>query len=417
MRTRTACHTNAAGRFLEVMVTTATRFDPLDSLVQQNPYPFYEELRANSPVCHIESVDAWGIFRYADVENTFKRPEIFSAKDFTTNAFGEFDPVPEAKSIIATDPPEHSRVRRLANAGFRPGAIKEMEPKVDSVVERLLDGLEDKRVDFDLVSDFAAYVPVNVTADLLGVEDAEVREDFKRWTMDLLKSPNRLVLPQAELDQIHKSVAELRAYFTEQIEYRRKNPGTDLISALVRAEEENQTLTATEILSLVTLMQFGGSETPSHLISSTVYNLYSNPSILTEVRNTPARALAAVQETLRQNSPVQMVFQTSTRDVDVAGVTIPADSMVFSYISSANHDDTVFDDPEKFILDRPNLNKHLSFATGAHHCIGAPLGRMMCAKAVNGLLARFPNLAPLESSPQWMPSYWVRGLAQYRFTS
>jgi cytochrome P450 len=397
------------------MVTTATRFDPLNSLVQQNPYPFYKELRASSPVCHIDSVGAWGIFRYADVESTFKHPEIFSAKDFTTNAFGEFDPVPEVKSIIATDPPEHSRIRRLANAGFRPGASKAMEPKVDAVVERLLDGLEDKRADFDLVSDFAAYVPVNVTADLLGVDDPDVREDFKRWTMDLLKSPNRLVLPQAELDQIHKSVAELRAYFTDQIEYRRKNPGTDLVSALVRAEEENQTLTATEILSLVTLMQFGGSETPSHLISSTVYNLFSNPEILAEVRRDPARAMAAVQETLRQNSPVQMVFQTSTRDVEVAGVTIPAESMVFAYISSANHDDTVFDDPEKFILDRPNLNKHLSFATGAHHCIGAPLGRMMCAKAVSGLLARFPDLQPLESNPEWMPSYWVRGLAQYRF--
>jgi cytochrome P450 len=164
-------------------------------------------------------------------------------------------------------------------------------------------------------------------------------------------------------------------------------------------------------------MQFGGSETPSHLISSTVYNLFTHPEILAEVRRDPNRALAAVQETLRQNSPVQMVFQTSTQDVEVAGVTIPADAMVFSYISSANHDDTVFDDPESFILDRPNLNKHLSFATGAHHCIGAPLGRMMCAKAVGALLSRYPDLQPLEAAPEWMPSYWVRGLAAYRFTA
>ncbi|KXF53455.1 hypothetical protein AXA44_08310 [Rhodococcus sp. SC4] len=399
------------------MVTTATGFNPLEYLVQQNPYPFYKELRQNAPVQYIESVGAWGIFRYTDVESTFKHPEIYSAKDFTTNAFGEFDPVPEVNSIIATDPPEHSRVRRLANAGFRPGAIKSMEPKVDAVVNRLLDNLEDKRSEFDLVSDFAAYVPVNVTADLLGVEDPDVRENFKRWTMDLLKSPSRGVLPQEELDQIRKSVAELRAYFTEQIEYRRTNPGTDLVSDLVRAEEESQTLTATEILSLVALMQFGGSETPSHLISSTVYNLFTHSDILAEVRRDPSRALAAVQETLRQNSPVQMVFQTSMRDIEVAGVTIPADSMVFAYIASANHDDTVFDEPERFILDRPNLNKHLSFATGAHHCIGAPLGRMMCAKAVSGLLTRFPDLQPLESDPQWMPSYWVRGLAGYRFTA
>ena len=225
------------------------------------------------------------------------------------------------------------------------------------------------------------------------------------------------MLPQEDLDRIRTSVAELRAYFTEQIEYRRTHPGSDLISDLARADEENQTLTATEILSLVALMQFGGSETPSHLISSTIYNLFTHPEILAEVRRDPSRALAAVQETLRQNSPVQMVFQTAVQDVDVAGVTIPNGSMVFSYIAAANHDDTVFDEPEKFILDRPNLNKHLSFATGAHHCIGAPLGRMMCAKAVGGLLACFPDLQPLEEHPQWMPSYWVRGLAQYRFTS
>ncbi|MEE2058146.1 cytochrome P450 [Rhodococcus artemisiae] len=398
-------------------MTTATAFDPLSYEVQQDPYPYYEELRRNAPVQYIESVAAWGIFRYADVESTFKRPEIFSAKDFTSNAFGEFDPVPEVSSIIATDPPEHSRIRRLANAGFRPNAIKTMEPKVDGVIERLLDNLETTRSDFDLVSDFAAYVPVNVTADLLGVEDPAVREDFKRWTADLLQAPNRGVLPQEDLDRIRASVAELRAYFTEQIEYRRTHPGTDLISDLVRAEEEKQTLTATEILSLVALMQFGGSETPSHLISSTVYNLFSHPEILDEVRRDPSRALAAVQETLRQNSPVQMVFQTAVQDVDVAGVAIPAGSMVFSYIAAANHDDTIFDEPAQFILDRPNLNKHLSFATGAHHCIGAPLGRMMCAKAVSGLLTRFPDLRPVEQRPEWMPSYWVRGLAQYRFTA
>ena len=398
-------------------MTTATAFDPLSSEVQQDPYPFYRENRLSAPVQHVESLNAWGIFGYEEVERSFKDPETFSAKDFIDNAFGEFDPVPEVKSLIATDPPEHSRIRRLANAGFRPGAMKEMEPKVDAVVERLLDNLEDKRDDFDLVADFAAYVPVNVTADLLGVEDPKVREDFKRWTMDLLSAPNRFVLPQEELDKITNSVAELRAYFTDQIEYRRSNPGSDLISALVRAEEESQTLTAAEILSLVTLMQFGGSETPSHLVSSTIFELFSNPESLDVIKGDPMRTPAAVQETLRHNSPVQMVFQTATRDVDVAGVTIPENSLVLSYIASANRDETVFENPDDFILDRPNVNQHLGFATGTHHCIGAPLGRMMVSKAVNGLLQRFPDLKPQQSAPEYMPSYWVRGLAEYRFSA
>lgn len=398
-------------------MTSATPFDPLSSEVQQDPYPFYRENRLTASVQYVESLNAWGIFGYEEVEQSFKDPETFSSKDFIDNAFGEFDPVPEVRSLIATDPPEHSRIRRLANAGFRPGAMKEMEPKVDAVVERLLDSLEDKRDDFDLVADFAAYIPVNVTADLLGVEDPSVREDFKRWTMDLLSTPNRFVLPQEDLDKITKSVAELRTYFTSQIEYRRSNPGNDLISALVRAEEESQTLTAAEILSLVTLIQFGGSETPSHLVSSTVYELFSNPESLDFVKGDPMRTPAAVQETLRHNSPVQMVFQTATRDVDVAGVTIPENSLVLSYIASANRDETVFENPDAFILNRPNVNKHLGFATGAHHCIGAPLGRMMVSKAVNGLLQRFPNLNPQQAAPEYMPSYWVRGLAEYRFSA
>lgn len=400
------------------MTKSIVNFDPLDREVQQNPFPFYARMREESPVQFVDSVGAWGIFPYKEVNETFQQPEIYSAKDFTTNSFGEFHPVPEVTSLIATDPPEHSRVRRIAGSGFRPGPMKIMAPKVEKVIDRILDDVERIGPEFDMVSDFAAYVPVNVTADFLGVEDPDVREQFKRWTADTLKAPNRHVLPEDELERMRKSRDESRAYFEELVEYRRSNPGDDFISMLLQAEgEDGDTLSTLEILSLVQIIQFGGSETPSHLISSTMLELFNRPEILEEVRMDASRAMPAVQETLRVNSPVQMVFQTAIQETEVLGVTIPKDSMVFAYIASANHDPAVFDRPDEFILDRPNLNKHLSFATGAHHCLGAPLGRMMCARAVSKLLERFPNLTPLDNDPEWMESYWVRGLSEYRFTT
>jgi cytochrome P450 len=231
--------------------------------------------------------------------------------------------------------------------------------------------------------------------------------------MDLLKAPSRSALSDEELASIRKSVRELREYFREQIVFRREHPGHDLISALVRAEEDDQMLTETEVLSLIVLLQFGGAETPSHLITSTLYELFENPAALAVVRADPSRAADAVDETLRHMSPVHFIFQTSTQDVEVSGATIPGDSLVFSFIGSANRDERAFDHPDTFDIDRKAANRHLSFAQGPHYCIGAGLGRAMCTMAVRAALERMPTLTPLEQKIEWLPSFWVRGLRQY----
>jgi cytochrome P450 len=131
------------------------------------------------------------------------------------------------------------------------------------------------------------------------------------------------------------------------------------------------------------------------------------------VRADPSRTDDAVEETLRHLSPVHFVFQTATRDIDIRGTTIPADSMVFSFIGSANRDERAFDDPDRFDIDRKSANRHLSFALGAHYCIGAPLGRSMCSMAVRAALERMPNLHPTEQEVEWLPSFWVRGLKRF----
>lgn len=394
-------------------MATQMSFDPLDPAFQQAPYEHYARLRDEEPVHFIESIQTWGLFRFEDCSRTFKHPEEFSARNFVRDAFGEFDPVPEVPSIIALDPPEHTKLRKLANKAFLPSVIRAMQPKIDAIVEGLLDDVQERGGEFDFVQDYAANVPVSVMAMILGVDQETARHDFKRWTFDMLKAPSRTALPEEELQQMHRSVAELRAYFTEQIAYRRKNPGDDLVSALVKAEEDDQTLTAAEVLSLIALLQFGGAETPSHLVSSTLWELFRNPDAMATVRSDLSRTDDAVEETLRHISPVHFVFQTAAKDVVVRDVTIPEGSTVFSFIASGNRDERMFEDPDRFDLDRRSHNKHLSFARGAHFCIGAPLGRYMVSQGVRGALQRFPDLQPTASHDEWIPSFWVRGLATY----
>ncbi|MDI2031761.1 cytochrome P450 [Saccharopolyspora sp. TS4A08] len=393
-------------------MTSAVAFNPLTPDYQQNPYDYYRTMRQESPVYYIEPLNLWALFRYDDVITTVKRPDLFSSKDWIANTLGEFDVVPEVPSLISMDPPDHTRLRKLANKAFLPGVIRKMEDGIRRLISELLDEVQDKD-EFDFVNDFAAHVPVNVTAQILGADPEIARNEFKRWTMDLLQAPNRTVLPQEDLDRIRTSVNELRAYFTDLIAYRRKNPSNDLVSALVEAEEDRQALTSDEILSLVFLLQFGGSETPSHLISSALYECFQNPEALAAVKSDPAATAKVIDEAFRHMSPVHFLSRTTTQDIEMHGITIPANSIVLSYIGSANRDETIFDDPDKFDINRQGVSKHLALGLGTHYCIGALLGKMMCGTALGAALERMPNLRPVHDTVEWMPSWWVRGLAKY----
>lgn len=390
-------------------MTTAIEFNPFTSEFQQEPYGFYRQMRDKAPVHYIEALDAWGLFRYEDCLYTFKHPELFSSKDFTANNFGEFDPVPEVPSMISLDPPEHSRLRKLANHAFIPSVIRKLQPDIEAVVEGLLDEVQESGAEFDFVSQYAAYVPSSVVAVVLGLDPALARGDFKRWSMDLIKAPSRTVLSEDELASMRRSVNEMRDYFSEQIEYRKRNPGKDLISALVRAEEDDESLTSTEVLSLLAIIQFGGSETPSHLIGTTLFELFENPEALRTVKEDPQRSVDALDETLRHQTTVHFVPKTVMQDVDVQGTTIPCGSTVFAFIGSGNRDERIFTNPDTFDIDREGKNKHLGFARGAHYCIGDNLGRVMCSAAVRKALSRIPGLHPVEQGVEWHPSFWIRG--------
>jgi cytochrome P450 len=382
-------------------------FDPTRRDVQNDPYPWYRQLRDDAPVHFIEPLQAWGLFRYEDCRNTFLHPEDYSARDFIRQAFGDLDPVPETTSIIAMDPPAHTPLRRLTATAFVPAVTRRMEPEIRRIVNALLDDIETRGRQFDFVNDFAAYIPVSVTAALIGVDPAQ-RQNFKLWTADLLNAANRASLPPNEVSRIRASIAELRAYLEGVIEERRAAPADDFISILLNAEIEGDMLSAIQVLSVTILTHFGGSETPSHLISSALSALFEHDHVHRAVLADRALAANLVDETLRFWSPVNLVFQTATRDIDLHGTTIPEGAFVLSYIASANRDERRFADPERFDLQR-DPQGHLSFAHGPHYCPGASLGRRMGAIAIEILLERMPAIRRLQDRIDWLTSLWVRG--------
>ncbi|MSR13956.1 MAG: cytochrome P450 [Gammaproteobacteria bacterium] len=390
----------------------AIEFDPTKREVQQNPYPRYQQLRDHAPVYRIESLNAYALTRYDDCKNTFLHPELYSAKDFITQAFGDLDPVPEVPSLIAMDPPAHTPLRKLAGQGFLPSVTRGVEPKIHSIVNGLLDEIEARGREFDFVGDFAGFVPVSVTAELIGVDRSQ-RENFKIWTSDLLNAANRASLSEADVSRIRGSVAQLRAYLEGVIAERTRAPTDDFISQLVKAEIDGDMLSTIQVLSVAILTHFGGSETPSHLISSALLALFENPTAHEEVRGNPSLTTELVEETLRYWSPVNLVFQTATQGIELHDCVIPGGAYVMSYISSANRDERRFEDPDRFDLHR-DAHGHLSFAHGPHYCPGAALGKRMAAIAIGAVLARMPNLQRLEPTTEWLPSLWVRGAKTLR---
>ncbi|MGD0291434.1 MAG: cytochrome P450 [Candidatus Binataceae bacterium] len=380
-------------------------FNPFAPEVKQDPYPYYARLRNHNPVYWVESLQSWAVSRYEDVAYICKNTQLFSSAPIIPAILGELNPVPEVKWLISTDPPAHMPLRKLVNKAFTPRMVAGLEPRIKQIAAQLLDRIEDGG-DFDLVRDFSTPLPVMVIAEMLGVESERYR-DFKQWSDDLLRMTGGAVAP-AELERLRASVADLSRYFEQVIEERRRNPKEDLITALVRAEEERQALTAREVLAMCLLLLIGGNETTTNLLGNTVITLLSHPAQLAQVRADLSIVPQMIEEMLRYLSPVQAIFRLATTDAEIAGSTIPAGSRVLILYGSANRDERQFPDPDTFDLAR-NPQDHLGFGFGIHYCLGAPLARLEASVAMDALLRRFPRIQLREPRPTWVDSFVVRG--------
>ncbi|HJY80013.1 MAG TPA: cytochrome P450 [Candidatus Binatia bacterium] len=380
-------------------------YNPLAPAVQDNPYPYYAELRDKAPVAWIESMQAWAVSRYADVDFILRNPRLFSSASWKTASSGNPDVAPKAPSLLSMDPPDHTRLRKLANKGFTPRLIRAMEPRVRAITQDLLETLT-KQAEADLVPMLSVPLPIIVIAEMLGVE-VERQADFKHWSDAIVRSLNRPT-DKAIRAEIRQSMSEFHTYLGNMITRRRTEPSDDLITAFVQAEEERQVLTPIEILGLTVLLLAAGNETTTNLIGNAALALLDHPEELAKVRAEPASVPAMVEEVLRYDSPVQVVFRQTTQEVELDGGTLPAGATILVLLGAANRDERKFPDPDRFEVAR-NPQDHVGFGYGIHYCLGAPLARLESRIALEALLFDCSPFTRVRAHVPRIAAYLVRG--------
>ncbi len=326
----------------------------------------------------------FAVSRYDDVTHVLRHPEIFSSKAMG----GMDDPDAEAfhptqGSLIGIDPPEHTHHRAIVNRGFTPRRISALEPRIRKLADELVSAFEPRGY-CDLVEEYSNPIPVAMIAELLGLP-AERREDFKRWS-------GALIVGSTQIGSAVNTAlfVEFREYMSRIVEQRRREPGDDLVSLLVHAEEEGGILDTTQVVGFASLMLAAGSETTTNAIGNALLALQANPEQDALVRDDPSRIPALVEETLRFDPPVQMLMRLALRDTEIRGVPIPKGAMVLPLLAAANRDPARFEDPDRFDIER-NTQGHLGFGLGNHFCLGASLARLEARVALETLFERIPN--------------------------
>jgi cytochrome P450 family 142 subfamily A polypeptide 1 len=365
-----------------------------------DPGPAYEWLRANDPV-HWDPVSGlWGLARYHDVVWAETHPALLSSAE------GSRPRTPPNLSMIDSDDPRHTRQRRLVYRGFTPRRVAEHEPHLRQIVTTLIDDvIEQGRCDF--VADIAAPLPMIVIAEMLGVPP-EDRHRLQHWSDVLISGADG---PENVTDEVLANAAEYYRYANAVIEDRRGCPREDLISILVHAEHDGERLSQEELFGESLLLLVGGNETTRNVISGGMDALLAHPDQLEALRAHPDAIPVAVEECLRWVSPIINMARTATEDIELHGRTIHAGEQVLLMYGSANRDEDVFPDAERFDVTR-QPNPHIAFGFGGHFCLGASLARLEIRVAFEEVLARLPDLrlAAPGTAIQRTPSSFIRGI-------
>jgi cytochrome P450 len=318
--------------------------------------------------------------------------------------------ISESPMLSAADPPEHGRQRRLVRGAFNIRRANALEPTVRQIANELVDALQE-REQFDMVSDFAAKLPVSVTADLLGVP-REMHSTFTEWTHSFITAMGAPDLSREDIVRIFRNIDTAYDYMSEQVDRRRGNPMGDLISELVSASEGDERLALNEILQLLANLLVAGSEATSNLLSATMLVLLSDRSLYDRLQQDPRLLPNLIEEVLRLEPPVQGQFRTATRNTVIAGQEIPAGTHLYLLFASANRDEAAYERPDEWRFDVDTSPSHLSFGQGEHFCLGAPLARLESRVGVEVLLHRMPRL-DLAVSPdevKYLPSFVLHAI-------
>ena len=311
------------------------------------------------------------------------------------------------ETMLSVDPPEHTRMRKLVSKAFTPKSIGALRPRIQEIVDEILDGLEG-RAEFDLIAELAWPLPVTVIAEMLGVPP-EDRARFKRWSDEMIATLGGGSMGSVVFERARQSNRELAEYFTEVMAQRRAEPRDDLISGLVQAEEAGDVLSEDEIIGTAALLLVAGNETTTNLIGNGMIELFRHPAEMERLRDDPSLLPSAVDELLRYAGPVLTTRRLCREDAQIAEALIHKGDAVVTIVAAANRDPRKFADPDRLDVAR-NPTDHLAFGDGIHFCLGAPLARAEGEIAIGSLLRRYPKLRWLDKEPQWGGTFAIRGV-------
>ena len=387
----------------------------------QNPYPVYTYLRENEPVHWNQMFNCFMLTRYDDVNQVFSDYRRFSS-DIWSNApeflgyVGEDETSQYLRQIIpflaynlqGMDPPGHTRQRTLMMKTFTPRMIEAFRPTIQKLVDELIDQrLADGSM--DIVADLAYPLPSNVILDLLGIPRSG--RPYIKASAEAINEFVATILftgPQV-WPRLAGVFAEVTTYLKILIAERRKNPGQDLLTRMVQAEENGDMLSEDEIVIATNFLLFAGHETTANLISVGLYYLLQNPEQMAQMRADSSKIPVAVEELLRYVSPVHTLARRTMQEVTIRGTTIPENSSIYLLIGAANRDPEKFPDPEKLDVNRPPV-RSLGFGYGIHFCVGAALARLESQVAFETIIKRLPELKMSIATPEFRPNYSLRGL-------
>ena len=396
------------------------QMDPDDvvlALIEQpapeDPYPLYHRLREMAP-SHPSIIGMRFLTRYDDCLEVLRSPSFDMA---VAQTMAKSDPRYEGSAylqaveemLIFTNPPKHTRIRGVLTRAFTPRVVERLRPRIQELVDGHLDRMADLG-GFDLVGELAGVLPSQVICEMLGVPMAD-QPMVEKWTADIAGTVQP-VIPDDALAAADKTTLEFHAYLRELVDQRRRHPEGDLLSAMVQAEDSEGRLDEAELVSFAVTLLGAGTETTTNLLGAGTLALLSNPDQLAKLRADPELIHNAIEELLRFEPPVQMAFpRVATTDMVVGGEEIGEGELVAPLLAAANHDPTIFADPETLRIDRSMEKAPLSFGMGAHFCMGAALARAEGEIALRTLLLdRFPGLHLTGEAPAWRSGFTLRGV-------
>jgi len=384
----------------------------LDPHVLADPYPLYRSLREAGPVLWDPLLHAWVVASYAEcvtVLHQFSADRTPTPEQIEAMGMDELAPLARVmtRQMLFMDPPDHTRLRRLAAVAFTPRRVEQLRKHIEEIADRLLARVQPQGR-MDVIADFAAPLPAIVTAEMLGVPTSD-HEQLKEWSADFAGMLGNFQHNPDLAQRALESAEAMSSYFAAQIREQERRPRDGLIQAFMAAEIDGVRLSEEEIIANTIVTMVGGQETTTNLIGNGLLTLLRNPSALKQLRDDPSIIDTAVEELLRYESPSQHTARIAPENVELGGKRVAGGDAVIAIMAAANRDPRRFADPDRLDLRRTD-NRHLAFGWAAHFCFGAPLARIEGQIAFAKLTRLLPNLALMPQNLAWRENLGLRGL-------